>query len=136
MTHNSSSSFGSDYDSNVDTYNSSTAAAGSKTNGLYNLMTDHFALFAFVILGMITVMTVAAFWIRAYCFKKFGVECCTGTGTVSESRRRQIREDQILAAQLQRELDQQRRETATKERQIKRRKLYEQFLNSYTKVSQ
>jgi Ring finger domain len=99
-----------------------------------SFVTGYFALFFVMVAVSLLILIVMSCWIRELCYKQFGCNCCPGS--LPESRRREMRMDQILAAQLRMEMEQQARENADKQKEFARLELYQQFLNSYTRIVQ
>jgi Ring finger domain len=114
-----------------DELSSSPTTTQADEQSLFGFVADNFALCWVIVVVSLLVITVILLWIRDCCYTRFGWNCCRGSAPPSESRR----PDQILAAQLRMELAQQARdETADKQKECSRLELYQQFLNSYTRI--
>lgn len=76
-------------------------------------------------------LAVVSFWLREVCFDRYGIEFCSGS--VSTARRREIRRHQLMAIQLQRQIDRDLHASSVAEQEEWKR-VYGSFLRPFGKV--
>ena len=96
-----------------------------------SFLLSHYTVLAVTSIVVIAVLVVLSFWLREFCYDRFGIEFCSGS--ISTARRREIRRFQLRALQLQRQMERDLLESSA-EKQEERRERYGVLLQKFSKV--
>jgi hypothetical protein len=110
-----------------------TGSDGGEVQQHQSFLNEYYTLLCVTAILTSVLLIVVSFWLREFCYDRFGLEVCVGS--VSMARRRERRRQQVVTRGLHRQMERGLQESSSAV-QEERKAIYRKFLQPFTKVGQ